>query len=239
VSSHQAPPNPAELDAHLRDVLEAVPEAILEVDAAGHILLVDVAAEQMFGYNRQEFLTLNVDALVPTTRRNIHARPRLGYAHQPERRPIGTGLELEAQRRDGFLFPVEITLSPNHSVENLTVIVSVRDITDRKQAERALRESEAKFPSISVGWTYTGLALEESYGMGWNTPLHPEDKQRAWDAWNHAVATGEPYRVEIRLRAADDSYRWFLMQSKQASCQGKVEMSPRWQSRNVPFSPGA
>lgn len=58
---------------------------------------------------------------------------------------------------------------------------------------------------------YTGLTLEESYGKGWNTPFHPDDKQRAWDAWNHAVATGEPYRVESRLRAADDSYRWFLM----------------------------
>lgn len=232
MSSHQASPNQAELDAHLRDVLEAVPEAILEVDAAGHILLVNVAAEQMFGYSRQEFLTLNVDALVPTAHRNIHARHRLGYAHQPKRRPMGSGLELEAQRRDGFLFPVEISLSPNHSGETLTVIVLVRDITDHKQAERALRESEVKFRTLTdlvpqfvwmctpdglnvyfnQRWVdYTGLTLEESYGKGWNTPFHPDDKQPAWDAWNRAVATGEPYRVESRLRAADGSYRWFLM----------------------------
>jgi len=232
VSSHQASPNQAELDAHLRDVLEAVPEAILEVDSAGHILLVNVAAEQMFGYSRQEFLTLNVDALVPTAHRNIHARHRLGYAHQPKRRPMGSGLELEAQRRDGFLFPVEISLSPNHSGETLTVIVLVRDITDHKQAERALRESEVKFRTLThlvpqfvwmctpdglnvyfnQRWVdYTGLTLEESYGKGWNTPFHPDDKQPAWDAWNRAIATGEPYRVESRLRAADGSYRWFLM----------------------------
>jgi PAS domain S-box-containing protein len=121
VSSHQASPNRAELGAHLRDVLEAIPEAILEVDAAGHILLVNVAAEQMFGYSRQEFLTLDVDTLVPTAYRNIHARHRLGYAHQPERRLMGSLLELEAQRRDGFLFPVEISLSPNHSGETLTI----------------------------------------------------------------------------------------------------------------------
>jgi len=58
---------------------------------------------------------------------------------------------------------------------------------------------------------YTGLTLEESYGAGWNTPFHPDDKQTAWDAWNHATGTGERYRVESRLRAADGSYRWFLM----------------------------
>ena len=58
---------------------------------------------------------------------------------------------------------------------------------------------------------YTGLTLEESYGKGWNTPFHPDDKQTAWDAWNRATQTGENYHVESRLRAADGSYRWFLM----------------------------
>ena len=58
---------------------------------------------------------------------------------------------------------------------------------------------------------YTGLTLEESYGRGWNTPFHPDDKQAAWDAWNHATRSGEKYRVESRLRGADGSYCWFLM----------------------------
>jgi PAS domain S-box-containing protein len=58
---------------------------------------------------------------------------------------------------------------------------------------------------------YTGLTLEESRGRGSNTPFHPNDKQCAWDAWNHAVQSGEEYQVESRPRAADGSYRWFLM----------------------------
>jgi len=58
---------------------------------------------------------------------------------------------------------------------------------------------------------YTGLTLEESYGKAWNTPFHPDDGQAARDAWNRATRTGETYRVKSRLRAADGSYRWFLM----------------------------
>ena len=54
---------------------------------------------------------------------------------------------------------------------------------------------------------YTGLTLEDSYGKGWNTPFHPEDKQPARDAWNHATETGEKYHVESpRLRCG----RWQL-----------------------------
>ena len=58
---------------------------------------------------------------------------------------------------------------------------------------------------------YTGLTLEESYGKGWNTPFHPDDKQPAWNAWNHAVETGDTYSIECRLRRADSACcRWFL-----------------------------
>ncbi len=116
---------------------------------------------------------------------------------------------------------------------NMTyAITTLRAHSERNRAEEALRESEVAFGTLAnlvpqLVWMctpdglntyfnqrwvdYTGLTLEESYGRGWNTPFHPDDKQVAWDAWNHAVATGDTYRVESRLRAADGSYRWFLM----------------------------
>ena len=86
------------------------------------------------------------------------------------------------------------------------------DITERNRAEESLRESQSETVFATLAdfvpqmvwmctpdglniyfnqrWVeYTGLTLEESYGRGWNTPFHPDDKQAAWDAWNHAVQT--------------------------------------------------
>ncbi len=61
---------------------------------------------------------------------------------------------------------------------------------------------------------YTGLTLQQSHGAGWSTPFHPDDQTIAWKAWRQAVETGQTYQVESRLRAADGSYRWFLMRGQ-------------------------
>jgi len=143
-------------------------------------------------------------------------------------------LELETVRADGskgwMLARGEPVRDAHGTITGLRGIA--QDITDRKQAEEARQESETAFRSLADSvpqmiwmctpdgsnvyfnqrWVdYTGMSLAESYGRGWNTPFHPDDQRAAWDAWNHATETGETYRVESRLRAADGSFRWFLM----------------------------
>jgi len=131
------------LESRYRKLLHAAPDAILEVNEEGRILILNEAVERMFGYSRVELLGLNVDQLVPASMRGGHAQHREAYAKRPNTRPMGTGLELQGQRKDGSLFPVEISLSPNWIEGSLHVIASVRDITERKAVEdriRALRE---------------------------------------------------------------------------------------------------
>lgn len=124
-------------------LLEAAPDAIMEVDPEGKIVLLNQTAEKMFGYSREELLGLNVETLVPAGMRGNHSQHRNSYTTNPQTRPMGSGLELKAQKKDGTLFPVEISLSPNWTDGKLYVIALVRDISERKEADdrlRAIRE---------------------------------------------------------------------------------------------------
>ena len=132
------------IENRFRQLLEAAPDAILEVAADGSITLANVAAETMFGYSRAELVGQNIEILVPCDKRSVHARYRAGYAENPKVRPMGPGLELEAQRKDGTLLPVEISLSPNRSGEPASVIAIVRDVSQRQHMEMMLRRSEER-----------------------------------------------------------------------------------------------
>jgi PAS domain S-box-containing protein len=138
-----APP-PRRIEDRFRQLLEAAPDAILEVAADGSITLANAAAETMFGYTRAELVGQSIEILVPQDQRSVHARYRAGYAESPRVRPMGPGLELEAQRKDGSVIPVEISLSPNTSGRPGSVIAIVRDVSQRQQMEMMLRRSQER-----------------------------------------------------------------------------------------------
>ena len=120
-------------------VVELAPNAILLVDRGGRVLLANQQADEMFGATPGQLVGGTVEDLVPPEIRGRHAELRDRYHADPHTRPMGAGLDLHARRCDGTLFPVEIALSPLEHAGEATVVVIIRDITDRLEGERQLQ----------------------------------------------------------------------------------------------------
>ena len=116
------------------------------VSADGRIALVNAQVERLFGYRREELVGQLVEMLVPDAGRDAHPAHRAEYAADPVPRPMGAGMELAGRRRDGTMFPAEISLSTIDTEEGTLVTAAVRDVSDRleAQAERERLKSVAE-----------------------------------------------------------------------------------------------
>ena len=150
-------PEEARPEQRFRQLLDAAPDAILEVDGEGRIILMNQAAERSFGYRREELLGQPIEVLVPEGARARHAGNRHGYQQSPEIRLMGSGLELEAQRKDGSRFPVEISLSPVQYDGERRVTAIVRDVSERHRIQRKLHEVQEQH---AREWAATNAQLE-------------------------------------------------------------------------------
>jgi PAS domain S-box-containing protein len=135
-----------ETEQYYRGVLELAPDGLMVVDANGVIHLANAQCESLFGYTREELLGKTVEVLVPSEIRGRHPALREVFSHSPAARPMGIGRELQGQRKDGSLFPVEIGLSPltARSGQDAQIAVSIRDVTDRKRQEREIVAARKK-----------------------------------------------------------------------------------------------
>jgi diguanylate cyclase (GGDEF)-like protein/PAS domain S-box-containing protein len=119
-----------------RDVLEAVPDALVIVNDAGDIVQLNGPTEQLFGYQRGELLGRPIETLIPERYRAAHGGHRAAYHKQLRRRPMGAAAgELFGLRKDGSEFPVEISLSPLATPGATLVVAAIRDISARERAE--------------------------------------------------------------------------------------------------------
>jgi PAS domain S-box-containing protein len=121
------------------DLFDLLPDAILAVDRQGVIRYANRQAGRLFGQEPAALVSAPVEALIPEHLRERHIAHRAKYNLEPRMRPVGTGLDLIAQRADGTTFPVDIMLNPlQHLAEPMTLAV-VRDMTERRAAELLLR----------------------------------------------------------------------------------------------------
>jgi PAS domain S-box-containing protein len=128
-----------EVQKRFRTLLESAPDALVIIDATGAIVMVNKRAEDLFGYPREEITGQPIEQLMPQRFRESHPERIRSFFSNPSTRPMGSGLELFGSNKAGKEFPVEISLSPIETEDGTLVASSLRDITERKQAEETLK----------------------------------------------------------------------------------------------------
>ncbi len=153
-------------------VVEAAPNAMVMINGAGEIVMVNAQTERIFGYPRAELLGQSVEILVPEQFRHHHLAMRAAFFADPRPRPMGAGRDLYGRKKDGSEFPVEIGPNPIETDEGMMVLSAIVDITERKAVELALRDSEHQLRSLAaiVGSSDDAIVSTTLHGIvtSWN-----------------------------------------------------------------------
>ena len=199
-------------------------DIILVLDQSGAIVDANERAVASYGYSREDLLRLNIrDLQSPTKRPMIEQQMRAVAEMQ------GLVFETEHQRKDGTCFPAEVS-SGIIEVDGMTLYQDIiRDITERRRAENALRASEERFRSfvaeapvgifqmdasanylfVNPRWCQlTGFSSEETIGKSWDLVVHPDDRARIIREWIDAVTTGHKFGLEWRHVTPQGEIKW-------------------------------
>jgi PAS domain S-box-containing protein len=217
-----------------RQLLDSAPDAMVITNQDGKITLVNAITQELFGYERDELVGQSIEILVPEHLRGSHKGHRHSYGGNPHVRRMGAGFELSGRRKDGSVFPAEISLGPLHTEQGLLVFSAIRDVTLRKQAEQELRDSREQF-DLAVRGTDAGIwdwnlrtndvyysprwksilgyedhEIENTYEE-WERRLHPDDRERALGTVkDYLEGRTTDFELECRMQHKNGSYRWIF-----------------------------
>src|SRR5688572_11674631 len=138
----------AQMEARYRGLLEAAPDAMVVVNQAGEIMLLNLQAEKQFGYRRDELVGQPVKNIIPAGFAERLIADGTRTAAEALAQQIGTGIELSARRKDKSEFPIELMLSPLESAEGILVTAAIRDISVRKEAEKHLAQMQGRYRGL-------------------------------------------------------------------------------------------
>ena len=225
-SCNRANENSRRIQAILANVLDA----IILIDERGLIEIFNPAAERIFGYSADEVLGKNVKILVPEPHHSNHDDYLSNYMSGGERKVIGFARELEAVRKDGTLFPMELGVTEMKLNERRLFLGTVRDMTDRLNAETELHRSSESLKTTQRiaklgGWSWDIATGELAWSdeifriFGYRpqefpptyetflAAVHPDDREKVQAAVGAAVENKSTYSVEHRVVQPDGQVR--------------------------------
>lgn len=211
--------------------LDASANAIVITNKDGIIQWANQAFCRLTGYAADEAIGHNPKELIRSGRQDQPFYERLWQTILAGKPWHG---ELINRRKDGTFYDEELTITPvsDEQGESTHFIVVKQDITQRKRAEEALRESESRFRTMAdqapvliwiagvdklctwfnkVWLDFTGRTLLQEMGKGWADSMHPDDLQRCWDTYTMAFDARQEFSLEFRLRRFDGEYRWLTL----------------------------
>jgi two-component system sensor kinase FixL len=139
----------ASREAHLKSILETVPDAMIVINERGIVQSFSVAAERLFGYGPNEVIGKNIEMLMPSPYRESHDGYIERYLRTGERRIIGIGRVVVGERKDGSTFPMELAVGEMRSAEERYFTGFIRDLTERQRTEARLQELQTELVHIS------------------------------------------------------------------------------------------
>lgn len=138
-------------ESTVRALLEASGQSIAAVKRDGTIALANRKTEEMFGYSREELIGQRIEILVPQALRERHLKYHRAYFKNPVERPLGMGLQMKGQRKNGTTFPIEVSLSSVDTAEGRLAVAFVTDITVRTRLEQEAAAREQQVRNLASG----------------------------------------------------------------------------------------
>ncbi|HUG98193.1 MAG TPA: PAS domain S-box protein [Gammaproteobacteria bacterium] len=150
-------------EAHIQAVVDTAADGVILIDAAGRVLMFNPACEKLFGYQADDVVGRNVKLLMPAPYRGEHDKYLQNYLRTGEAKIIGIGREVTGQRKDGSTFPMDLSVGESREGDGPIFVGIIRDLTARNQAEREVRESEARLRAV-VSTAVDGVILIDALG---------------------------------------------------------------------------